>query len=179
MVALVGGAGVGAGAAATGATGTGATRVGAVRTGAAALTDPAPDPNAGVVGCPTPPPEEALVAAADAPSADSVRWSAAMTAESRANVRAFAAFWLAATVDTLDVVVLVVGTIVELTKALASPAPIRAIEVTTTDGRMRRRARDRRSARPTVARFVAMRSLATSSSSRSIASRGRIGERFG
>jgi hypothetical protein len=121
----------------------------------------------------------ALVAAVDAAIAANVRWSAVITAESCDSVRVLATFWLAATVDTLDVVALVVGTIVELTKALASPAPIRAIEVTTTEGRMRRRVRDRRSARALVARLAAMRSLALSSSSGSTTSLGRITEGFG
>ena len=173
MVVCVGGAGVGAGAAATGA----------AATGAAALTIPAPDPDFGVVSCPAPLPKAAeaaaLVAAADAASAANVRWSAAITAESRDSVRVLATFWPAATVDTLDVVALVVGTIVELTKALASPAPTRAIEATIADGRMRRRVRDRRSARAPVARLAAMRSLATSSSSGSTASLGRITEGIG
>jgi len=174
VVVWVGGAGVGAGAAATGEEAAGVT----------ALAVPAPDPDVGVVGCPTPPLEEAasaaaLVAAADAASAASVRWSALITAESRARVRAFAAFWLVPAGVTLDVVVLVVETIVELTKALASPAPIKAIEVTATDGMMRRRARDRRSARAPVARLAAMRSLATSNSSGSIVSSRRLLEEFG
>jgi hypothetical protein len=121
----------------------------------------------------------ALIEAVDAASAASVRWSAAITAESRDSVLVLATFWLAATLDTLDVVALVVGAMVELTKALASPAPIRAIEVTTTEGRMRRRVRDRRSARALVARLAAMRSLALSNSSGSTTSLGRITDGFG
>jgi hypothetical protein len=178
VVVCVGGAGVGAGA-----TATGATAIGALAIGAAALTVLAPDPGARVASCPAPPPKAAdaataLVVAVDAAIAASVRWSAAMTAESRASVTALVAFWLTATVVALDVVALDVGMIVELTKALASPAPIRAIEVTTTEGRIRRRVRDRRSARAPAARFAAMRSLATSNSSGSIASLSRFTEEF-
>jgi hypothetical protein len=99
----------------------------------------------------------ALVLAAVAASAASVRWSAAITADRRASVRALAAFCLVVAVDALEGAVLVVGTIVELTKALASPAPIKAIEVTTMEGRMRRRARERRSVRAPLARLVAIR----------------------
>lgn len=173
MVVCVGGAGVGAGALATGA----------VATGAVAPTSPACEPDFGVASCPVPPPEAreaaaALVAAADAASAASVRRSAAITAESRDSVRLLALFWPAATVDTLEVAALVVGAIVELTKALARPAPNRAIDVTIADGRMRRRVFDLRSARAPVARLAAMRSLATSSSSGSTALLGRITEGF-
>jgi hypothetical protein len=66
-----------------------------------------------------------------------------------------AVLWLVAA--TLEVAELAAGTIVELTKALASPAPSRAIEVTMMDGRMRRRARERPSARATFVRLAAMR----------------------
>ena len=139
-MACVGGAGDAAGAAAT---------------GAATLTRAALVPDAEVVDwdAPRPVAEEAaatLVLAAVAASAASVRWSAAMMADSRASVEALAAFWL-------EVVALVVGAIVELTKELASPAPIRAIEVTTMDGRIRRRARERPSARAPLARLAAIR----------------------
>jgi hypothetical protein len=146
-VACVGGAGDAAGAAAT---------------GAATLTSAALVPDAEVVDwdAPRPVAEEAaatLVLAAVAASAASVRWSAAMTAESRVRVRVLAAFWLVAATDALVVAALVVMGIVELTKALASPAPIRAIEVTTMDGRIRRRARERPSARAPLARLAAIR----------------------
>jgi hypothetical protein len=119
------------------------------------FTSPAPDPDVEVVGWDALPAEAAedaaaLVLAAVAARAASVRWSAAMMADSRASVEVLAAFWL-------EVVALVVGAIVELTKALASPAPIRAIEVTTMDGRMRRRARERLSARVPLARLAAIR----------------------
>jgi hypothetical protein len=57
----------------------------------------------------------------------------------------------------LVVVTFVVGTNVEPTKALARPAPNRAIEATTMVGRMRRRARDRVSMRAPFARLAAIR----------------------
>ncbi len=130
---------------------------GAATTGATTLTSPGPDPDAELVGPPPPEAAAALVLAADALSAASVRWSAAITTDRRASVRALAASWLLGATDALEGVALVVGTTVELTKALAIPAPTKAIDVTTIDGRMRRRARDRPSARAPRARFMAIR----------------------
>jgi hypothetical protein len=133
-VACVAGAGAGAGA-------------GAVATGAATLTSPAPDPeDEPAAAAPPEAATAALVLAAVAASAASVLWSLPMMADRRTSVRALALLCLEAAVDELDVVALVVGTIVELTKALASPAPVKAIDVTMMDGRMRRRARERPSA---------------------------------
>jgi hypothetical protein len=64
-----------------------------------------------------------------------------------------------------DVVVVVGGTIVEFTKALATPAPMIATDVTIAVGRILRRARDRDRLRIVFARLAARRWLATSNSS--------------
>jgi hypothetical protein len=104
------------------------------------------DPDEELVEVPLPEAAAALVRAAEAASVASVRWSAAITEVRRVSVRVLAEFWMAATADAFEGVVLVVATIVELTKASASPAPTKAIDVTTMDGRMRRRACERVSA---------------------------------
>ena len=126
-------------------------------TGVTTLTSPGLEPDAALVGPALPDVATALVWAADAESAANVRWSAAITALRRVRVRALAASWLLAATAELGSVVLVVRTNVELTKALANPAPTKAIDATTIDGRLRRRARERPSARAPRARFMAMR----------------------
>ena len=66
-------------------------------------------------------------------------------------------------------VVDVVGTVAP-TKALASPVPMMATEVTTAVGRMRRRMVERSNVRDARARLAARRWLATRSSSGTMAS---------
>jgi hypothetical protein len=60
-------------------------------------------------------------------------------------------------VDAAETVALVDWTTLEPTKALASPAPTNATDVTTMVGRIRRCARVRDSVRALLARFAAIR----------------------